>query len=35
MAIHVSSKYEEDLLKIASTRVATTLNIDFLTLKGR
>ena len=35
MAILVTSKYEEDLIKIESARVATTLNIDFQTLKGR
>ena len=29
MAIHVTSKYEEDPIKIESARVATTLNIDF------
>ena len=29
MAILVTSKYEEDLIKIESARVATTLNIDF------
>ena len=29
MAILVTSKYEEDLIKMESARVATTLNIDF------
>ena len=29
MAILVTSKYEEDLIKIESARVATILNIDF------
>ena len=29
MAILVTSKYEEDPIKIESARVATTLNIDF------
>ena len=29
MTILVTSKYEEDPIKIESARVATTLNIDF------
>ena len=35
MAIHVTSKYEEDPIKIESARVATTLNIDFLNTQGQ
>ena len=35
MAILVTSKYEEDLIKIESARVATTLNIDFSNIQGQ
>ena len=35
MAILVTSKYEEDPIKIESTRVATTLNIDFSNTQGQ
>ena len=35
MAILVTSKYEEDLIKIEAARVAITQNNDFQTLKGR
>ena len=35
MVILVTSKYEEDLIKIESARVATTLNIDFLNTQGQ
>ena len=35
MAILVTSKYEEDPIKIERAKVATTLNIDFQTLRGR
>ena len=34
MAIFVTSKYEEDPMKIEGARVATTQNNDFSTLKG-
>ena len=34
MAILVTSKYEEDPIKIESARVATTLNIDFSNPQG-
>ena len=35
MAILVTSKYEEDPIKIESSRVATTLNIDFSNTQGQ
>ena len=35
MAILVTSKYEEDLIKIESARVATTLHIDFSNTQGQ
>ena len=35
MAILVTSKYEEDPIKIESARVATTLNIDFSNTQGQ
>ena len=35
MAILVTSKYEEDPIKIESARVATTLNIDFSNTQDR
>ena len=35
MAILVTSKYEEDLIKTESARVATTLNIDFSNTQGQ
>ena len=35
MAILVTSKYEENSIKIESTRVATTLNIDFSHPQGQ
>ena len=35
MAILVTSKYEEDPIKIEGTRVATTLNIDFSNTQGQ
>ena len=35
MAILVTSKYEKDLIKIDSARVATTLNIDFSHSQGQ
>ena len=35
MAILVTSKYEEDPIKIESARVATTLNIDFSNIQGQ
>ena len=35
MAILVTSKYEEDPIKIESARVATTLNIDFSNILGQ
>ena len=35
MAILVTSKYEEDLIKIESARVATTLNIEFSNTQGQ
>ena len=35
MAILVTSKYEEDPIKIESTRMATTLNIDFSNTQGQ
>ena len=34
MAILVTSKYEQDPIKIEGARVATTQNNDFQTLKG-
>ena len=34
MAILVTSKYEEDPIKIESARVATTQNIDFSNTQG-
>ena len=35
MAILVTSKYEEDQIKIEGARVATTLNIDFSNTQGQ
>ena len=35
MAILVTSKYEEDPIKIESARVATTQNNDFSNTKGQ
>ena len=35
MAILVTSKYEEDPIKIESARVATALNIDFSNTQGQ
>ena len=35
MAILVTSKYEKDLIKIESARVATTLNIDYSNTQGQ
>ena len=35
MAILVTSKYEEDPIKIESARVAPTLNIDFSNTQGQ
>ena len=35
MAILVTSKYEKDLIKVESTRVATTLNIDYSNTQGQ
>ena len=35
MAILVTSKYEEDPIKIESARVATTLNMDFSNTQGQ
>ena len=35
MAILVTSKYEEDPIKIESARVATTQNIDFSNTQGQ
>ena len=35
MANLVTSKYEEDLIKIKSARVATALNIDFSNTQGQ
>ena len=35
MAILVTSKYEEDRIKIECPRVATTLNIDFSNTQGQ
>ena len=35
MAILVTLKYEEDLIKIESVRVATTLNIVFFNTQGQ
>ena len=35
MTILVTSKYEEDPIKIESARVATTLNIDFSNTQGQ
>ena len=35
MAILVTSKYEEDPIKIESARVATKLNIDFSNTQGQ
>ena len=35
MAILITSKYEEDPIKIESPRVATTLNIDFSNTQGQ
>ena len=35
MAILVTSKYEEDLINIEGTRVATTQNIDFSNTQGQ
>ena len=35
MAILVTSKYEQDQIKIEGTRVATTLNIDFSNTQGQ
>ena len=35
MAILVTSKYEEDLIKIERARVATTQNIDFSNTQGQ
>ena len=35
MAILVTSRYEEDPIKIESARVATTLNIDFSNTQGQ
>ena len=35
MAIRVTSKYEEDQIKIEGARVATTLNIDFSNTQGQ
>ena len=35
MVILVTSKYEEDPIKIEGTRVATTQNIDFSNTRGQ
>ena len=35
MTILVTSKYEEDPIKIERARVATTLNIDFSNTQGQ
>ena len=35
MAIIVTSKHEEDLIKIEGARVATTQNIDFSNTQGQ
>ena len=35
MAILVTSKYEEYLIKIEGARVATTLNMDFSNTQGQ
>ena len=35
MAILVTSKYEEDLIKIGGAGVTTTLNIDFSNTQGQ
>ena len=35
MAILVTSKYEQDPIKIEGTRVATTQNIDFSNIQGQ
>ena len=35
MAILITSKYEENPIKIESARVATTLNIDFSNTQGQ
>ena len=35
MAIFVTSKYEEDPIKIEGARVATTQNIDFSNTQGQ
>ena len=35
MAILVTSKYEKDLIKIESARLATTLNIDYSNTQGQ
>ena len=35
MAILVTSKYEEDRIKIEGARVATTQNIDFSNTQGQ
>ena len=35
MAILVTSKYEEDLIKIEGARVATTQNNDFSNIQGQ
>ena len=35
MAILVTSKYEEDQIKIEGARVATILNIDFSNTQGQ
>ena len=35
MAILLTSKYEEDPIKIEDTRVATTQNIDFSNTQGQ
>ena len=35
MAILVTSKYEEDPIKIEGARVATTQNIDFSSTQGQ
>ena len=35
MAILVTSKYEEDPIKIEGARVATTQNIDFSNIQGQ
>ena len=35
MAVLVTAKYEKDLIKIESARVATTLNIDYSNTQGQ